>query len=1046
MRRESARAHHPATVEPFAASPANVSRHFLSWDRPLLPQAVRLLAGNWRGNGPLDLSELLVVVPTRQSGRRLREALAEFAAVRHAAVFPPRVMLPEAIVSPEATTGVATRLEALLAWADVFRTAELAEFREVFPVDPPARNFPWAFRLAAEFLRLQRTLAEAGLRLQDVIERVKDNFPEFERWRQIGTLEELHDKRLARAGLRAAPRARIAGATEPVLPPGVQRIVLLAVPDPQPLALQAFAALSRQVPVEIVVFAPAAEADVFDEWGRPRPEAWSTRVLALPDFDRHVHVCADPAVQAAKIAALAQQYREPEGILGVGVADPEVLPLLEGALEQVQQPAFNPEGRPRRGDRFFQLLQACARLAREDSFASVEALARCPDFLACLRAKLGPEFSAARFLRELDQLHARNLPPTLAEARRHAERGGTTQAAQFSVSSAQSEPLATVNHPGVREAVPGSASPQDGPPPVRVRFASVAPALRIVAELRTVLITGSFPANAVATLATIFDGTRFDSARAEDERMTAMIETWNGVLREITGAASRFEDLSIDDWWDVALRVYSETIRYDEKAAGAMELQGWLELLWEDAPHLVVAGFNDGRVPDAIVGDPFLPESLRAQLGLKTNAARFARDAYLLQAIAAWRMAPAASQRDADASPGGSDLEPGAEGGDSVRLDLLLGKTSVTGDPLRPSRLLLRCRDEDLPERIVRLFGPAEAARSAPPWRRAWQLTPLRAATTAAGGRSVAVPERVAVTSLRAWLACPFRFYLSRVLRMEPVDPAKTELDVFDFGTLCHGALEAMGLEPALRNETDPAKVREFLLARLELEAARRFGEQLTLPLVVQLESARQRLSRAAEVQAQSRAEGWVIEHVERPFAIHVGGLTVTGKIDRVDRHERTGELRVLDYKTSDRPVNPEQAHLRGLRRGESPVEFARFVHNAKDCVWSDLQLPLYLRAIAGDPALRAAGVETAATGDGPIVTCGYFNLPKAVGETGIQPWLAYTRELDQSAWRCAEGVAAAIRAGEFWPPNETIRAEQDDFAALFHHGVSDSVTWEAGR
>ena len=56
--------------------PMPVSRHFLSWERPLLSQAVAHLASGWDGKGPLDLSRLLVIVPTRQSGRRLREALA----------------------------------------------------------------------------------------------------------------------------------------------------------------------------------------------------------------------------------------------------------------------------------------------------------------------------------------------------------------------------------------------------------------------------------------------------------------------------------------------------------------------------------------------------------------------------------------------------------------------------------------------------------------------------------------------------------------------------------------------------------------------------------------------------------------------------------------------------------------------------------------------------------------------------------------------------------------------------------------------------------
>jgi ATP-dependent helicase/nuclease subunit B len=53
---------------------------------------------------------------------------------------------------------------------------------------------------------------------------------------------------------------------------------------------------------------------------------------------------------------------------------------------------------------------------------------------------------------------------------------------------------------------------------------------------------------------------------------------------------------------------------------------------------------------------------------------------------------------------------------------------------------------------------------------------------------------------------------------------------------------------------------------------------------------------------------------------------------------------------------------------------------------------------------------------------------------------------LHAAALRCAEGVCAAIRAGEFWPPNEQVRADRDEFATLFHHGVAASVTWGEAR
>jgi ATP-dependent helicase/nuclease subunit B len=205
-----------------------------------------------------------------------------------------------------------------------------------------------------------------------------------------------------------------------------------------------------------------------------------------------------------------------------------------------------------------------------------------------------------------------------------------------------------------------------------------------------------------------------------------------------------------------------------------------------------------------------------------------------------------------------------------------------------------------------------------------------------------------------------------------------------------------------------------------------RYGKILILPLIVQVESARQRLAKLAELQAAERAAGWEIIHVERPFEIEISGLVVRGKIDRIDRHAVTGEVRVLDYKTSDKPVAPVDAHLRSIRPGEDVPEWAQLEWAGRTRAWADLQLPLYRRALAAEFPGR--------------VTCGYFNLPKASGETMLALWDDYTIELEEAAIRCAEGACAAIRRGEFWPPNESIRAERDECAALFHHGVEESV------
>jgi ATP-dependent helicase/nuclease subunit B len=234
-------------------------------------------------------------------------------------------------------------------------------------------------------------------------------------------------------------------------------------------------------------------------------------------------------------------------------------------------------------------------------------------------------------LRELDALQAAHLPPTLAAARSHVKK-----------SSLVAEALA--------------------------RLAALSPELQ----------QGTFPQNCLQLLAKLFADHPVESV----EPLVASAAAWVELAEEVGRALQIFPDLTPGESWELALAQFAESVAFAEKPAGAIELNGWLELLWEDAPHLVVAGLNDGRVPEVVTGDAFLPELLRERLGLKTNGRRFARDVYLLAALAATRTT-------------------------AGRLEILLGKVSLAGDPLRPSRLLLRCADEDLPRRIKFLFDNA---------------------------------------------------------------------------------------------------------------------------------------------------------------------------------------------------------------------------------------------------------------------------------------------------------------------------------------------------
>lgn len=931
------------------SAPANVRRRFLGWDAPLLPRAVAWLADGWDHRGPLDLSRWLVVVPTRQAGRRLRSNLAAHAAAQGQAVFAPRVVAPEALVAcPEQDTRIATPLQSTLAWTHLLLDVDLAEFRAVFPADPPQRSFDWALALAQKFLRLQSELAEAGRRLDDVAAHAPAEFAERDRWLQLGELGRRHAAALRRLGWEEPQAARLRLADEPPALADVERIVVVGVSDPLPLALTALARHAARVPVDIAIAAPESEAAAFDDWGRPRVDAWSRRDPPWENFSRQVHLLPDAAAQAEWLATAAAAYERPDGTVAVAVADAEIAPLAENALTRRGRAAFNPAGEPHRRHGLFQLLAALADFGREPTFEHTSALARAPDVLAWLERELGADGAPHVWLAELDELRATHLPATLFAARRHATK--------------------TTARRG----------------------------LALLAELRDTWAAEDFSTGAEKLLARLFAGRRLDLGQPGDRAFAAAAQAWTETVRECAAAAPAFPQVRREEWWALALRRFGDAGRETDKPVGAVELQGWLELPFEDAPHVVVAGLNDGLVPDAVVGDAFLPDSLRAALGLKTNAARFARDAFLLHALVASRRA----------------------GG---RVDVLVGKVSAAGEPRRPSRLLLQGPDENLPARIAQLFRGLETRTALPAWDRAWRLRPRR----------VPPPARVSVTAFRSYLACPFRFYLKHALKMEALDAAKRELDVFDFGRLCHKPLEKFAA-PEWRDCTDEHALAALLVEELDREATAAFGDAPSVPVVSQLESARQRLRAAARVQAAQRAAGWVVQAIEQKFNLTIGGMEVRGQIDRIDRHAETGAWRVVDYKTSDRAKAPLDAHL--AAPWDSAPEWARLMLGAREKQWIDLQLPLYVHAL---PTLLPEATTRP--------HCGYFNLPKAASATALEEWTDYSPELHEHAMRCAERVAEAVRAGVFWPPNEEIRADDDEFAPLFHRGVAASVEWTEG-
>jgi len=448
----------------------------------------------------------------------------------------------------------------------------------------------------------------------------------------------------------------------------------------------------------------------------------------------------------------------------------------------------------------------------------------------------------------------------------------------------------------------------------------------------------------------------------------------------------------------------------DDREDAVIDLQGWLELAYEDAPCLALVGVHEGIVPENLNEDAFLPEGLRKRLKLRDRSQRMARDSYLLAAMAQCRR------------------------GDGRMLKCHVAKQTPSGDGRVPSRLLMRCGEVELARRVKHCFDELDAdGDRSPTWERGdWILDFARLDNPYADGTKPLSPS-----ALKRYLSCPLRFYFEKVLYMERSDPKKREMAPNDFGTLIHGVLEKFGCDGAVKDSVDAEEIAGYFLEELHTEVERRFGRHLTLPILVQVDSAGERLRQFATVQAMQRAAGWKIIAVEEGTdGWTLDGMPFKMMIDRIERHESTGNYRVMDFKTSAKAKKPGEVHFTKYKEaGRVPLGAPLLVGKGKRATpkaWSDFQLPLY--------ACYVAEKYNGGSMDGVVVA--YANLPRAVSETGIEPWQISDEEMASfREWLAA--AVAGVRGGQFWPPGELDWSQRnyDEFGALAPDGFEEALT-----
>jgi ATP-dependent helicase/nuclease subunit B len=914
-------------------TPPSDPRRFIDWTGPALPAATALIADAHAAADAIDLGSVAIVLPGARAGRRLKELLVAEAERRRLRLVPPQHIitvgaLPELLYQPTAPVPDAEVCRRL--WLRQLRALPDADRAVLFPRPPDPGDLRGWLGLADVIAGLHRTVGAAGRRFDDVAQRCAELFDDSARWHVLGRLQRdvaaelerrgLQDRELARMDALAAGRITcdvdlwIVGVAEMPL---LLRSMLLRVPRPR---------------LRILVHAPAELADAFDELGCVRPDHWLRAEIELDDEQLAIvgHPSAQARAAAAAVARLDGAYAADEIV--VGVPDVEVVPALERefasagvatrylAAEGDERapdfrlltagvPARYAAGVPMERTSPFRLLQAVADVLRDESYESVAALVRHPAFGDWLRRRRWQvEHPGAAAFRENDGWLAQ-LDTFLCERSPHTITGELGGAGGRGRAVAEA----------LRTALLGDA---------------------MLGGLHGTRLLRDWLPRLLALVLEIYGERALHRHIRDEQRLLAFAAK----LRDTATAFERVPP-ELDETCDAATAVQlvldsvaGEALPPDADDV-AIELLGWLELHLDDAPVAILTGMNEPFVPEAVNADAFLPNALRARLGMEDNDRRYARDAYQLTALL-----------------------------HSRRVHVVAGRRTMLGDPLRPSRLLLATSGTTLARRVRAYLGDVDAATTPAATTNADAATAEAAsarvdAETAAAASAHAVesrfalpPERVislrvvptslSVTEFGRVLGNPYGWALDRAIGGDVVDDAQRELDPMRFGTLAHRVLELFGRTPAAAS-ADVGVVASALDACLDEYVARNYGA--VFPAVgLQIEQLRLRLRTFAVHQARRVADGWTTVAVECgtpdggvPLAVGgerlaVGGerlseggravpaeFRVTGRIDRIDYHAASGAWAVFDYKTGERGDDPDTVHR---RRGE----------------WLDLQLPLY--------------------------------------------------------------------------------------------------------
>lgn len=912
-------------------------RIFVDWTVPPILSLVDYALTNATTGELLDLHEQTWIFSGRRGLRRFLDLLIRQSEARGIRLLPPKTLtaggLPEFLSGQRSSTPSTT--EELLCWQDAIASISHEKLTVLIRTESEKISPNLQHDLAHDCQNLRQLLATANLGFADVAEHPSMLAGQGdERWGVLAAIEEHYRKNLEAlhcTDLYTQRQDNIASKT--IFAPG--SLVLAAVSDLAPVH-KLFLSLSR-APITALICAPESYSEGFDEFGGLQEAFWKEQPLPLEKAKllQFEGEGAELAGLCDEISLRSHEVCSSE--LSIAFTDETLLKMGSSLLRELGAPVHTPGLRPLSESRFGQVAQSANHCIAERTFSSLLAFISLPPIHDYLDRMVSFEASDTSIISILEHFQERHLHALYEETL-----GGN----------------------------PGESLRQDA----QLLLDAVNKLFRPLEDPST---------DTVQSCRVLFDffmqlTEAIDQDAADGESVDQQcLASITAVLEEFAhSSALRAAMLAPRDVLALLIERLQGITPSERTESEPIECLGWLELFLDEAPHVLILGCNEGKLPETITSHRFLPDSLRAKLGLASNLTRFCRDLYQLRVH--------------------------LESRDSVTL--FVARRGLAENPLLPSRLLYSTQENKRVEQLEKLFT-----------EQGNQVSLLRSAVSESElftpfipDRSCPLPKTLPVRALDDYRKCPYRFYLQHVLGVKSFDPFLTELPLPALGTLLHDALHCVALDSSAPRY-DKTTLTRALTEGLEKSFRARVGSDSFITTMLQFEGLRRRLPAVADAQLHLQDQGWELRHSEfalspAPLSPALADCAFSGRIDRLDWNSREKRWGIFDYKLSD------SSNAHAVLRQYAP----QFIDG--EVTWGRLQLVAYAKL------LRQMGFQE------PLSTG--LIIISAADEITFEEHLLDEDDL-ASAQEAIDETCGGIAAGNFWPPSEHAFAN-DPFEILF--------------